>query len=347
MIISKIKYYDTNELNVKNYGISVWFGIKTFEDKYIICGTTETNGQSQSALGIIYIGDIDCVKGQVNYLNVPNSISTSVYGPNYNKKNKLFNFVGSFVSQSNDIKGFVYIGKLTSGCKILSKPQNFIYPNVNDLYNTVYIHSIMNGMYVGNSGNIGENNTMSFLYNTCDDINYTEIKFPKSQTTTTYGIWYNGDDIYTVVGAYSLTKKLSIDNIYINGIPKPYDNNFIAFYNAKIKQFYNWTSINLPLGSGLNILSHITGIYGDCQGNYSLSIDVIDNNFKLSDKNNVSGGYYGVIVPYNNDLNNYQIQKFVNLNTKCVKFSSNSVASNCVVGLILDTNEPFQAKIIN
>jgi len=336
MINSKTRYYSTNKLKVKNGGVSVWQGIRALENKYLICGTTEPG--PQTGIGIIYIGDICCHNGYINYLVVPNSLSTSVYGPNYNKKNKLFNFVGSFVDQSNNTKGFVYTGKLVHNNKTLSKPQNFVYPCINNDYSVVFIHSIMNGLYVGNCGNTNGDNTLSFLYNIHDNVNYTKINFPNALTTTTYGIWYNGDNIYTIVGGYSMEKKISINKIYSNGLTVPFGNNFIAFYNSKTNTFYNWTTIALPFDS--EIISHIEGIYGDCEGNYSLSFDILGNNDE-------SGGYYAVIVPYNDTTNNYKIQKFVSLNNKLIKLSSNSVAHNCVVGLIIDGNEPFQGMIIN
>lgn len=63
--------------------------------------------------------------------------------------------------------------------------------------------------------------------------------------------------------------------------------------------------------------------------------------------NDDTRGYYGVIVPYNDITNNYKIHKFVSLYNKLIKSSSNSIVHNCVVGLIIDINEPFQVMIIN
>ena len=69
--------------------------------------------------------------------------------------------------------------------------KNYNYPSVNNIYDITFLHSISNDVLVGNAGNIGESNTFSFLYKTNDLNNLTEIKYPGSETTTTYGIWYN------------------------------------------------------------------------------------------------------------------------------------------------------------
>ena len=47
-------------------------------------------------------------------LNVPNSTSTSLYGPNYNVDTGIYSFVGSYknTNVSNNLSGFIYNGKL-------------------------------------------------------------------------------------------------------------------------------------------------------------------------------------------------------------------------------------------
>jgi hypothetical protein len=56
------------------------------------------------------------------------------------------------------------------------------------------------------------------------------IQYPNSKTTTTYGIWYNDNNIYTIVGGYSMNH-ISIDKIYTNKGIIPIGNAFIAEYN--------------------------------------------------------------------------------------------------------------------
>lgn len=327
---SKVKYYDAEKLKT----VCVWQGIRPFCSKYLICGTTLPS--ALEGIGVIYIGDIKCEKGYINYMKVPNSISTSIYGPNYEENTKIFNFVGSYVDFQGKIKGFVYTGRLRKNGKTLKNPSNFSYPSVNALYDTVFIHSISKNLYIGNSGSKDGINILSFLYDIKNPNEYIEIKYPNSKTTTTYGIYYIGNDIYAIAGGYSTEREFNIDQIYNGGYPSPIGNSFMALYHRKEKIFSAWQTIHLPLSH--EIISHIEGIYFDNHGNYSLSIDLLHSNKE-------SGGYYGVAVRNNDENNTLTLQKFVKLEFNGKKLSSNSVAKNCVVGLIVGDNRPFQCKI--
>jgi hypothetical protein len=269
-------------------------------------------------------------------MNVPNSQYTSVYGPDYDSTSGIYNFVGSYVDQTTHTKGFLYTGKLNQ-CQLDNK-KNYNYPSVNNIYDITFLHSISNDVLVGNAGNIGESNTFSFLYKTNDLNNLTEIKYPGSETTTTYGIWYNTyNNKYTIVGGYS-PKKIPINKIYDGGIILPIGKAFVVDYNLDTNTFENWTDLQLPLNT--DTLSRIQGIssFFDYDGAYSICIDTINNSRNF--------GYYATII--RDDTFGFVITKFIEVKYDTNGLSSvNSVANNNVVGLYVSKlNQAFQATIL-
>ena len=113
-----ITYYNGNSLWVntptgKEYGgISAWQGIRYIgSTTYVLCGTTNPNPNTGN--GLVYIGDINCQNGKMYMLNVPESLGTSVYGPNYDLSSGIYTFVGSYLDYNQNVNGFVYQGNLT------------------------------------------------------------------------------------------------------------------------------------------------------------------------------------------------------------------------------------------
>ena len=344
-----IHYYNTNSLLIQTPngleygGISAWQGIRYLgENTYIICGTTNPN--PNEGTGFIFIGDLNCINGSSFYLSVPNSTSTSIYGPDYDENNGIYSFVGSYIDNtlSGNINGFIYNGTLD--IQSLNNPSNFLYPSVNQEYEITFLHSFSNELFVGNSGD--DSSTISYIYNINNTNEYlTKIEAPYSKTTTTYGIWYNGNNSYTIVGGAS-PKKIGIDKIYDDktNSPIPYGCGFIADYNIETNLITNWTLIYYE-----DNFIHIEGISKNNDGSYSLNADVLsfdkktrngyfvkigrneENNFVYNKKN-------WVLLSYPSNENGYT--------------SSNSVANNAVVGLFISGNPdipniPYQVNIIN
>ena len=329
------------------YGaISAWQGIRSLgSDIYLICGTT--NPSANTGYGLIYIGNINCQNGEIYYLNVPNSIGTSVYGPNYDKNSGIYTFVGSYtmnVEENTDseqnIYGFIYQGNLNE----LTNESNFSYPSINQYFNTTFFHSFSNNLFVGNSGNTDKDNeTVSYIYDMNDLVRIkTLIKYPNSGTTTSYGIWYNSNNIYTIVGGYS-NKNISIDKIYnVDGTIEPIGNAFIVDYNSETNSFFNWKIISY----GNNLLTHFQGISRNSDNTYSINADVVD--LKISP---LPTGYFLTID--RNDKNNfvYNLSNSVKIlyNENGIS-SSNSVSDNKIVGLYISNDKTrisYQAEIIN
>ena len=93
-----INYFNGNSLLINTPtgneygGISAWQGIRSLgSDIYLICGTTSPT--PNTGKGLIYIGTINCQNGQTYYLNVPNSLGTSIYGPNYDSDTGIYTFM--------------------------------------------------------------------------------------------------------------------------------------------------------------------------------------------------------------------------------------------------------------
>tara|TARA_Y100001970_G_scaffold245911_1_gene313349 strand:+ start:7496 stop:8761 length:1266 start_codon:yes stop_codon:yes gene_type:complete len=355
-----ITYYNTKNMLVKqpnsnpSYGaLSAWQGIRTMEtdNTYLICGTTAPN--PNAGYGLIFQGNISCTNGHTYYLNVPNSLSSSVYGPNYDTNTGLYGFVGSYMNPSDEnIYGFYYNGYLNNN--ELVNAENYKYPRVNKKYDVTFVHSTMGEIMVGNCGNTGssvsaiENSIVSFLYFTKSNMNnYIEIKFPNSVSTTTYGVWYNGNNKYTLVGGYSLNKNMKISDVYRNGVPGPFGNGFVCTFDALTQTFSNWTTLD-GLPNNNNLETHIEGISKMSNGSdiYTLSLDTINTNLKTR-----TSYYATMTMDKNGDYiinKNYIPIEYPGNNNEIINnASSNSVADNNLVGLYISPkgNVPFQCKI--
>ncbi len=337
MSSQNVIYYNSNYLNVESGGVSAWQGSRSIdEEQFLLCGTT--NPTPQTGNGIIYSGNISFTNGQIYYQNVPNSLYTSIYGPNYDSDTGIYNFVGSYVDQTTYTRGYIYTGRLDQA--ELENQKNYSYPSINNQYNIVFVHSISNGYCVGNAGNSNSTDTFSFLYKISDIKNPIEIKYPNSATTTSYGIWYNDyNGKYTIVGGYSPNKSVPINDIYLNNLIAPIGSPFVVDYDPVQNIFENWTTLSLPLN--INALAHIEGISGfyGIDGVYSLSIDTINNSANF--------GYYAVIIRDNTF--GFVVSKFTEIKYSTNGISTiNSVANNNIVGLFIGPsgNQSFQARIL-
>jgi len=337
---TNINLYNSKNLLVKTpqgemtKGIYVWQGIRSLGNEvYLICGTTNPN--PNTGYGIIYIGNINCKDGKSYLLNVPKSIgiATSIYGPNYDNKSNIYTFVGSFLDYKQNIKGFIYQGEIQG----LNNPNNIKYPLINKYYKTNFFHSYSNNLFVGNGAN-NLNDTISYIYDV-NDLNKikTTIKYPKSITTTSYGIWYNGNNIYTIVGGYTDTKiNKELIDIIKDGVIYPIGKAFIVDYNANKNIFFNWTSITLN-----NLVTHFQGIFKNDDNTYSINADILD----LS-KSKLPQGYFGKISRNKDGTFSYNTNNFVLLNqNQDYIISSNSVANNKVIGLLSNVNESIACQL--
>jgi len=346
--MTTINFYNTKNslintpLGQQYGGVSAWQGIRYLgSETYLVSGTT--NPDPNTGIGLIFIGDINCSNGIYFYQKVPSSIGTSVYGPDYNVETGIYTFVGSYLDYNLNIKGYVYVGNLDESS--LSNPENYFYPCVNKDYKTTFLHSTSNNLVVGNSGNTNSGDTISYIYdiNNLDEIK-KEIKFPNSKTTTTYGIWYNGNNSYTLVGGYSSENNFGLDSIYLkNGLINPIGNAFIVDYNSITNTFSNWTPI-IYNDNGIILENHFQGIYCNENGIYSINANLLN----LSESIFASGYFLTIGRNEKNEFvyntNNWIKLQYDNIGTT----SSNSTANNKVVGLYIGKEKiSYQSTIIN
>ena len=336
-----INYFNTNNLFIntpkENKDVCAWLGIFSLDPNiYLLCGTT--NSILNTGNGLIYIGEINCQNGNIYYIDIPNSLGTSIYGPNYDDNTGIYTFVGSFLDYNQNTNGFIYQGTLNE----LYDKSNFIYPSINDYFDTNFFHSFSNNLFVGNSGNVNKNNdTASYIYDMTDLIKIkTVIKYPDSLTTTSYGILYNDSDIYTIVGGYSMTN-VCINKIYAKNNIIPIGNAFIVDYDYKTNTFFNWTSINF----GEN-LSHFEGISQNGNNTYSIIANVLD----LKSSKVLSSHFLTISRNIKNEFI-YNLSNSIKILYDSNGISiSNAVSDNKVVGLYIsddNTKISYQAEIIN
>lgn len=169
----------------------------------------------------------------------------------------------------------------------------------------------------------------SFVYDIDKRSTITEVIYPDSAFTTTYGIWYNGQDSlydkYTISGGFSLKGDIFTDS-------RTYVVDFN--YNRKTgKSFFeNWTEIKIP---EITIYTHAQGISGLGNDTYVLPIA----NFFLEPNSNrltkLSGGKIKIKRVGN---------KFIRLSYEAINFPQTllsiitSAASNVVVGITINKN---------
>lgn len=230
--------------------VSAWQGICPTDDpkKFLLTGT------QAGGVGAIYKGPINIANSNnILAMEYPKSTLTSVYGPEFTKKK--YSFVGSYQTGTPGIdypcKGFGYVGKYND----FSNEKNYFTIEPDTPYDFTVVHSTRGGLAVYISSNESQLNFIvgkSFIFNIDTKKTITEVLYPNSLYTTTYGIWYNGitgcTRSYTISGGFSLTGPLDTRTFVVDFL-----------YNCKTKTyvFKNWTEIKIP---GISIYTHAQGI---------------------------------------------------------------------------------------
>ena len=242
--------------------VLTWQGICPTNDpkKYLLAGTQ--NG----GFGAIYKGAINIANSNdILTMKFPDSTTTSVYGPEFT--NKKYTFVGSYQTGTPGIsypcKGFGYVGKYND----FSNKKNYFTIEPDTPYDFTVVHSTRGGLAVYISSNESQANFVvgkSFIFNINSKKTITEVLYPKSVYTTTYGIWYNGKTgctrSYTISGGFSLSGLLDTRTFVVDFL-----------YNCKTGtySFKNWTELKIP---GISILTHAQGITKVAKCEYILPI---------------------------------------------------------------------------
>ncbi|MCV9934481.1 hypothetical protein OIU80_19550 [Flavobacterium sp. LS1R47] len=265
--VNAVSYMDFNN----PAGQTTIQGIRGVSDSENVYITASLLGENNIVQGLIYEGKLigNGSNGKWHVVNFPSTASeivtnTSCYGPN-NGPDGSIQIVGSYkistttggVPSGN--LGFYYEGPLDgSGTWIRISPNN---GNTNN----VFVHSIMGGIAVGNYDVENDKNGYAFLYDIATK-EYTEFKLPDSITNTLYGIWYNGEDSYTLAGGYSSHKLGKLSQA------------FLVDYNGKTKKISNLKSFSYQNETALSIITHFEGITGSKDNGYNMPADWITLN---------------------------------------------------------------------
>lgn len=332
--VSSISYYNSSQVGIQP--VSAWQGIKpgSSSGQYLIGGTS-------GADGLLFEGTIAGV-GHSFKVDYPGAATTSVYGVNDSGGGQL-ELVGSYkntdaATAAVTVHGFLFQGTVAD----LSNPVHYRtvdYPGAK----FTYIHSVMGNFAVGNGDGpdpatgqpLGPGT--AFLYNLNTGA-MTKIVYPGSVSNTAYGIWDNGLNRYTIVGGYSNDSIGNVDQ------SQPIGQAFMVDYDATTGKFYHWTTFNYLNGlAGKNFVTHFEGISSVEKGVYTLSADSV----QAGSGNPVQGSLVSV---RRNPDGTFGPAVWVNLNYPATSgiSSSNSVAGNAVVGLVIQPEGgtiPFQATV--
>lgn len=332
----RIDYYKADS------SIITWQGICPVEhcddDEYLITGTLTTG------FGAIYKGKINVPDPtKIKTVKFPNSTSTSVYGPELISHyfwDDTITLVGSYQTEDVGITepclGFGYEGKYND----LDNPHNYftIKPDISSKFTVV--HSTRNGLAVYISSNESQLNFTigkSFIFDIHKKKTVTQVLFPDSVFTTTYGIWHNRTcgcfDTYTIAGGFSKKNILNIQTFVVDLQYNKYTGEII---------FENWTELTLP---EKNILSHAQGITGLKNGHYALPLAI----FYLDQKSNKIIKKSGARIEIKRENNKFVLVECLSVNfPESILTIVTSAAQNSVVGVSIDKkfkSFSFQANI--
>ena len=327
---SKTKYFQADS------SIFSWSGIcpTNKSNEYIIVGT------NTDVFGAVYKGPIDMPDtSKIETVIFPNSLTTSVYGPDYKSNflcEDIITLVGSYQINENTCNGFGYKGKYGD----FDNQNNYFQINPPIPFKYTVVHSTRAGLAVYISSDVNQLDIIvgkSFIYDIDKNITITEVLYPNSKFTTTYGIWYNSRecniDHYTISGGFCLNNPLTDTRTFV-----------VDFYynrNNGLMYFENWTELQIP---GITLLTHAQGISGLDNNSYVLPIAAY--NIDPTNNDNILKAVGGKMKIKR------VMNKFIIVNYSTINFPQSlltivtSAAGNSVTGTFVSSNNDaygFQA----
>jgi hypothetical protein len=265
-------------------------------------------------IGFIYKGNVlDSSSGIFYPISFPNSWLTSPYGPDRISDDDV-NIVGNYnLTSGSPAIGFLYTGsyKDTSLGSWISIIPPF------DFASNCIMHSVMNGIVVGNYGQDAlslstvplKPRIYAVLFNSRTN-QYLKIIIPDASSISAYGIWHNSDYDYTIAGGY-----------VSNNINRAY----IMDWNENTGLFSNFASYKYN-NSNSSKITHFDGITGLGKGIFNLTGDFVNEN---------GPGAFFCTVNRNINKNSAIWSKFSYPNSEII--SGNTVIDNKAYGIyILD-----------
>jgi hypothetical protein len=216
--------------------------------------------------GFIYKGSVTDSNSGIFYpISFPNSYLTAPYGPD-RVSDDIVSVVGNYnLTSGSPATGFLYTGsyKDTSLGSWISITPPF------DFASNCIMHSVMNGIAVGNYGQDPTSlatvplkpRVYAVLFNSRTN-QYYKITMPEVSSISAYGIWHNSDSDYTIAGGY-----------VANNVNRAY----IMDWNEKSGLFSNFTSYKYN-NSDSSKITHFDGITGLGKGKFNLTGDFVNEN---------------------------------------------------------------------
>ena len=285
--ISPFQYNPGNKSGVVTYLQGIKDGNKP--GHYLLVGAN--NSPSPTPVGIVYQGPLDSVEsngvtgsGLWTTVAVPKSFKaagTSVYGPENLGGNEV-NFVGAYTldldgqtpsSAEPAIVGFTYTGEVGGSTKNGWRSVQGI-TELGTLGSYTFVHSVDGGLAVGNTDHAKVDNLTGYfsLKSTAfivevDSGEQIPIRFPSDRdplvTHTAYGIWDNGNNIYTIAGGSGEVLDSDSGKVEIGEA-------YLIDYDKVTGQFDNYTTFPYRNRDKGDLVSHFEGIYRTEDGYYKL-----------------------------------------------------------------------------
>ena len=233
----------------------------TDSNKVYISGFYEPP-ESQT-IPFIYKGCLCGKKGNWYTLNFPSSpemtvIATNLYGVN-NGIGSNVQVVGNYMTEetSSATLGCLYEGPIDG-----TGEWTTLLPTSSEPVLNTIAHSTMGDLVVGNYDTQVDEGR-AFIYD-IKNKQYYDITTPDMKSITAYGIWFNGEDSYTICGGYT-----DLDDDDETG----FESGYIVDWNrknAKLSRFKTYSYGNDPNNT---LITHFNGITFDGEGGYYLTGD--------------------------------------------------------------------------
>lgn len=333
--VSSINYFSPT--TVGGEPLTAWQGVRASDvaGVYMMTGTSVTPTGAEN--GLLFIGGISGAAGTSYLVDYPGATGTSVYGPD-NVGNGIVRLVGSYNNGDGSVHGFVYQG--STSASDLASTGNYTTVNYPGATFT-YVHSTMGGLAVGNADGPTNGAPLgpgtAFIYDVATNAFVSTVNVPGSTSNTAYGIWYNGNNDYTIVGGYSTVSANNAANQNT-----PIGQAYMVDYNSASNTFSHWATFNYPLGpGGVNFLTHFEGVSSDQSGVYTLAADSLQ-------VGSTSPAQGSLVTVRRNPDGTFGPAAWVNLNYPGTIgiTSANSVAGDDVVGQVIEPGGfAFQAVV--
>lgn len=284
-------------------------GIRYKYHRYYITGNYTNKGNS---LAFLYIGDLTGRPTDENCfytLSYPGAETTALYGPDVLSRNCI-RVVGNYTNSKGEPTACMYTGAPDGSGKWKT-----LTPNIESINSIA--HSTKHNLVVGNYLVKSSQMTGAYIYDTISK-KYHQIIKPKAVYITAYGIWYNGDCIYTICGGYSNSNIVS-----------KVGSGYLVDWDGH--KFSNWRSYEYDNRA---IITHFDGISCDQKG-YELTGQAV----VMDDDNERSQAFVAKVRRHSNGKFSYAKWEAIAYPESDLT-TGNSIAHNVVIGVTILNDDP-------